>query len=425
MKILVVDDELVSRKKLVLYAEKLGYEVLTAKNGLEAWDIWQKMRPRIVVTDWIMPEMTGLELCTRIREQEGSEYTYIVVVTVQDSSGEMIKGMEAGADDYVAKPFNKDDLFFRLKAGERIIRLQIEVEGLNKSLEQRVADRTIQLVGAQKLIVEKEHKADMADIATGTLHNIGNMVNSIKTSAYIISEVMKTSTLFKLNKANDMLRENIETIEDFICGDPKGKKLLTYYLKLEESFSEEHGHIQEHLDRLNEKVKAITEVITPQQNYARDTPKLEKCNLEKIIEDALEMQLGSKARHEIRIVKNISSSSEILALKTKLMHIIVNLIKNSKEAMRDIPAGKKELAFTIDSDHEAVYARVRDTGHGISKEDQKKMFSYGFTTKADGHGFGLHSSASYMVEMGGTLSVESKGYGEGATFVLKFPISKV
>lgn len=124
MEILVVDDEIASRKTLEIFSKKLGHKVLTASDGAEAWEIWKHERPRIVVTDWNMPKMNGLELCSRIRDNETDDYTYIVIVTSRDTESEVIEGMKAGADDYITKPVNKDELFFRLKAGKRVINLQ-------------------------------------------------------------------------------------------------------------------------------------------------------------------------------------------------------------------------------------------------------------------------------------------------------------
>lgn len=140
MKILVVDDKLTSRKTLEIYAKKLGHEVITATDGQEAWDIWESERPRLVVTDWVMPNMNGLELCSAIREHENEDYTYIVMVTAQDEIEQIVLGMKAGADDYLTKPVNKEEFYFRLKAGERVLNLQdkdIVIFSLAKLAESR------------------------------------------------------------------------------------------------------------------------------------------------------------------------------------------------------------------------------------------------------------------------------------------------
>ena len=121
MKILVVDDELVSRRKLEILIQSLGYETLVAEDGTEGWDIWKNEMPKIVITDWVMPGMDGLELCRRIREAEGSQYTFIIIVTSKNEVHDIVSGMDAGADDFITKPFVQEELAVRIKAGERIL----------------------------------------------------------------------------------------------------------------------------------------------------------------------------------------------------------------------------------------------------------------------------------------------------------------
>jgi len=143
MKILVADDEIASRKTLEVFTRKLGYDVCAASDGTEAYDIWRQERPNLVITDWDMPQMDGLELCTRIRKEEGEDYTYMIVVTGRDDVQDVIKGMAAGADDYIVKPFNKDELHVRINAGERIINFRtkdVVIFALAKLAESRDED---------------------------------------------------------------------------------------------------------------------------------------------------------------------------------------------------------------------------------------------------------------------------------------------
>ncbi len=120
MKILIVDDELVSRKKMDLLVRTLGYETVVANDGMEGWEVWKNERPKMVITDWMMPRMDGLELCKKIREAEGSEYIYIIMVTSREDVNDLVMGMDAGADDFITKPFIKEELAVRIRAGERI-----------------------------------------------------------------------------------------------------------------------------------------------------------------------------------------------------------------------------------------------------------------------------------------------------------------
>ena len=142
-KILVVDDEIASRQTLEVFAKKLGYDVFSASDGTDAYEIWKQERPKLVVTDWNMPQMDGLELCAKIRSEEGEDYTYVIMVTGRNDIMDVINGMEAGADDYIVKPFNLDELNVRIKAGERIIDFQskdIVIFAMAKLAESRDED---------------------------------------------------------------------------------------------------------------------------------------------------------------------------------------------------------------------------------------------------------------------------------------------
>jgi putative two-component system response regulator len=124
MKILIADDELVSRKKMELLINSLGHETLNAADGREAWQIWNEERTRMVITDWVMPGMDGLEFCQRIRSAEGSQYTYIIMVTSKSNIKDLVAGIDGGADDFISKPFVKEELLVRIRAGERLLGIE-------------------------------------------------------------------------------------------------------------------------------------------------------------------------------------------------------------------------------------------------------------------------------------------------------------
>jgi signal transduction histidine kinase len=299
-------------------------------------------------------------------------------------------------------------------------KMRTTVKEYTSNLESMVSERTKELKAAQKDLVEKAHKAGMADIAAGTLHNVGNILNSVRVSIEVISATTNDLPLQELTRANGLLRENMDKIETFILDDPRGKKLLLYYLQLEEPFKNANATMQQNIQRLIEKVNTISDVIAAQQNYAGVGGLTEKVKLTDVIEDALLMQSGSIGRHKISVVKEYHDAPEILVQKTKLVHILVNLIKNAKDAMIGLDPGNKKLYISVQDEDGSIVIRVKDAGCGIRQENIKKIFSYGFSTKKDGHGFGLHSSVNYMKEMGGEMWAESEGEGKGAQFVLKF-----
>jgi signal transduction histidine kinase len=304
-------------------------------------------------------------------------------------------------------------------------KMQETIKLYTTRLEQMVRERTEQLEEAQKELVNKAHKAGMADIASGTLHNVGNILNSVKASVEVLDDMAANSSVEGLQKANALLRANMDTIETFVASDPKGKKLLQYYLKLEEAMTDELQQTRHNARRLLEKVNAIADVIAAQQNYAGVAALTEELSLADVIDDALTMQSGSIERYGIIIEKDVQSSPRIRAQKIKLMHILINLVKNAKEAMLEIPPQQRKIRIAVTLKDNTAFVKVSDSGKGIPQECIGRIFSHGFTTKTGGHGFGLHSSANYVREMGGEMWAESKGDGYGATFVLKFPLAGV
>ncbi|HSU87487.1 MAG TPA: response regulator [Terriglobia bacterium] len=124
MKILVAEDDRDSRELLTWILQKLGYQVVAAENGKEAWEVFRRGRFRLVISDVLMPELDGLELCRRIRNHQQSKYTYVMIMTALIGKKDYLEGMEAGADDFVTKPFDPDELKARLRVAERIISFQ-------------------------------------------------------------------------------------------------------------------------------------------------------------------------------------------------------------------------------------------------------------------------------------------------------------
>jgi two-component system cell cycle response regulator len=124
MKILVAEDDPDSRELLSWLLQKLGYEVVTTENGNKAWETFRRGRFRLVISDVLMPELDGLELCRRIRKHNRSKYTYVIIITALIGKKDYLEGMEAGADDFVTKPFDPDELKARLRVAERILSFQ-------------------------------------------------------------------------------------------------------------------------------------------------------------------------------------------------------------------------------------------------------------------------------------------------------------
>jgi predicted ATPase/GAF domain-containing protein/tRNA A-37 threonylcarbamoyl transferase component Bud32 len=303
--------------------------------------------------------------------------------------------------------------------------LNLALEQHKHNLEDMVNKRTKQLKITQKKLLDSAHSSGMAEIATGVLHNIGNILNSVNISSQVILETVETSKIDGLLKANQMLNDNLENVNDFINNDPKGKKLLPYYISVGDMIKKEHKKLSHEVKGLSGKISLMKDVIATQQGYAKTEFFDEQINLINIVEDALSLQLQSLIRHGVTVSKNYNEVPDIFVQKSKLINVLMNLIKNAKEAVDNNAEGNKIITIEINqSDSNTVNIKMSDNGVGIPKENLNKIFTHGFTTKKSGHGFGLHTCANSMTEMGGKLSVKSDEPGKGATFKLTFPINK-
>jgi len=283
------------------------------------------------------------------------------------------------------------------------------------------------LAEAQNKLMESAHQAGMAEIATGVLHNIGNILNTVNISGEQIMATIKSSKVSGLMKANALLDEHLDCLDDYLVNDPKGKVLPQYYLKLGQMIQDEINQIDEETTTLINKISIMKDVIRTQQSYAKGGFLTEHCPLTSLIEDAIAIQQQSLYQAGVNLRRNYLFEGQCIIHKSKLIQVITNLIKNGKEAMQlnDLQNKPKELLIeTRDNNDGTASLLVTDDGIGILDENIKKIFNHGFTTKADGHGFGLHMSANSMTEMQGSLSVTSPGKDKGASFIVTVPIVK-
>jgi len=155
VKILIAEDSIVSRHLLEATLRKWGYEVVVACDGLEALELMQREHaPNLAILDWMMPGMTGLEVCERIRQRAGEPYTYILLLTSKSQKEDLIEGMDAGADDYITKPFDQHELQVRLRAGRRLVDLQAELLSAREALREQATKDSLTHLWNRNSILE-------------------------------------------------------------------------------------------------------------------------------------------------------------------------------------------------------------------------------------------------------------------------------
>jgi len=299
-------------------------------------------------------------------------------------------------------------------------RLYKQLEENKTNLEKMVEERTKELRETQEKLIDSAHSSGMAEIATGVLHDIGNLLNSVNISTQVIIDTVKKSKIQGLLKANEMLLENIDNIGDFFSNNDKGKKLPQYYISLGEILKSEHLKLEDEGKSLAKKIAMMKNVITTQQTYAKTQFFNEKINPVNIVEDAMAIKAEVISKNNIRLNRKYYNVPDIYVQKTKLINVLMNLIKNSTEAMVNNEINNKILTIEINQNEKEVYIKIYDNGDGILKENLSKIFNHGFTTKKSGHGFGLHTCANSVKEMNGKIIADSEGLGKGASFTISF-----
>ncbi len=289
--------------------------------------------------------------------------------------------------------------------------------------ERKAAEEALRV--SQQRLLETSRRAGMAEVATGVLHNVGNILNSVNISASLIAEKVQKSVSTHLGSVASAMRARSSDLPEFLSIDERGKRLPGFILKLADACEDERKDLLTEVELLHKKVIHIKDIVAMQQNYARVSGVSESLQLSALVEDALEMNSAALSRHQVRVERLFTSSPNVRVDKHKVLQILVNLIRNAKYAMDAVGHEDKHLQISIrPNERGMVELTVKDNGVGIAPESLTKIFSHGFTTRTDGHGFGLHSSANAAKEMGGTLTGNSEGLGKGAAFTLQLPLEK-
>ena len=344
----------------------------------------------------------------------------------------LITAKTVGTDqDYAirAKKHSEDE-FGLLVDGFNNMLSQIEsrdkaLQAAQETLEQKVQDRTKELKSVHEQLLVISRRAGMAEVATTVLHNVGNVLNSVNVSTGLLIDQIRSSELSSLKKAAALMHEHLPHLAEFLAEDPKGKLLPEYFLNLADQLAAEQNSTRTELELLTRNVDHIKSIVAQQQSYATVSGIIEAIAVIDILEMVVEMNGAALARHRIQVVRNYSAKPLIAADKHKILQILINLIRNAKAALVTSQKDDKRLTLGVDLNGDRlVKITVRDNGVGITSENLNRIFSFGFTTKKDGHGFGLHSGALAAKEIGGSLTAFSEGIGKGAVFTLELPTAE-
>lgn len=278
------------------------------------------------------------------------------------------------------------------------------------------------IVETHKKLLETSRQAGMAEIATNVLHNVGNVLNSVNVSANLVTDSVRKSKVSSLAKVVELMVEHEHDLGGFFSTDPRGKQLPGYISQLSRHFIDQQKATIEELDSLRANIEHIKVIVSMQQRYANVSGVKEVVTIRELVEDSLRMNIDALGHHGVQIVREFADVPPLNLDKHPVLQILVNLLRNAKHACQDSDRIDKRLTVRITNAGDRVRVSVNDNGIGIPPENLTRIFNHGFTTKKDGHGFGLHSGSLAATELGGSLTVHSDGTGCGATFTLELPV---
>jgi signal transduction histidine kinase len=302
------------------------------------------------------------------------------------------------------------------------------LEHSHATVEEKVKQRTEQLKEAQSELLRVARSAGKAEVATSVLHNVGNVLNSLNVSLRVATGKVQNSPVTDLVRAVEMMGAHKEDIGEYLARDERGRLIPEFLAAVTESLAAEQKLVLEEMNSLGKNVEHIKQIVAVQQANAKAAGVVERVNINDLIDDATRVAVVTSDGTSLPVSRQLGTIPEFYTDKHMVLQILINLFSNAKQATHALePAQKKvEVRATVveRGDTEFVRVELSDNGVGIEPANLTRIFNHGFTTKKEGHGFGLHASANSAKQLGGSLSAHSEGPGHGATFVLELPLRK-
>lgn len=392
-RILAVDD---NATNLAIIEEILGglQELETAASGEECLQRAELFRPDIVLLDIMMPGIDGYEVCRRIRMRPELRRTKVIMVSAMAMVEERLAGYRAGANDYICKPFDEDELLAKVEVF------------LNMNFREELDDA---------------REAGMAQVASEVLHNVGNVLTSLKTSSRLAASRLAGARLAELGEiaAHVVRPEAIEGGED---SGLRSHSLAAYLESLHGHLQEIHEGVASELLNSRRDIDHVASIVQSHRSYAQGPQSIQTVDLAEMFQDALRMSGVDASENQVRVHIELPRTRTIVTDRHRVLSVLVNLLKNAREA--HTPDASVEPELTLLAEHTedgSTRILVEDNGCGFSVEEKERLFAYGFTTKTEGQGMGLHSAATAASALGGSIEAHSAGPGRGARFVLSLP----
>ena len=296
----------------------------------------------------------------------------------------------------------------------------------NKSLEKKVDERTLELKEAQGIMIQQAREAGMAEMAVGVLHNIGNAITPAKISAATLITRLKSSPLRNnLAQVLRSLRDMLESAQGCV-GSDQSLRMQKIIQLIPESIAEEYGQVETALEQICDKHSHIEDIIRLQRQYARIPVVLEQQHIDinRVVRHSLNLFQESLQQRDVEVELAFQEVPPVRLEEVHFLQILVNLIKNSYESFDGGNIKNKKIilsSFLEGNESHNVVLSIKDNGCGFTEEEKENFFRFGYSTKARGSGFGLHSCANYLIANNGSIDAFSAGPGMGSEFILRLP----
>lgn len=397
MKILLADDDPISLHLLEKSLAHLQSEIVLAHNGQEAWQhLTATPPPDLALLDWMMPELDGPDICHLLRAKQVNHFTYIILVTSNDRPEYITIGLDAGANDYIIKPFNQDELRSRVAVGLRVVNYENSLRIVNerlteysRDLEQLAEERAQQLVRADRMVV-------LGTMAAGIAHEINNPLTVVQGNLGLLKHFWR--------QFGDQALRGIQA--DLASGQG-------YDLK--------HLDVRDMLDSMERSIHSLRNIVDGMRTLSHGGGgKIEALDHLRCLQDAIQISLPKTKRLCPVAVETQDVPFRVLANPVQITQILVNLIANAADALADTPA--PAIIARAYPDQLRLCLSIQDNGPGIPPEHLEKIWNPLFTSKPMGQGTGLGLAICQEIAQahGGTLHVASQP-GQGATFTLCLP----
>jgi signal transduction histidine kinase len=392
MDILVAEDDVVQRMILKKVLVEMGHSPRMTGDGLEAWKLFEAHPTRMVISDWMMPELDGLDLCRKIRKTGRPEYVYIILLTAKEGEENAVLGLESGADDYVVKPFSPRELRARVQGGERIIRLEDEHKRAH-----------LQLLQAEKM-------ASIGQLSAGVAHEINNPTGFILSNLGTLEKYVDKMTDFL--RAQDEVMCALGATDAVTALEEKRKALKMDYIAEDiKDLIRESMEGAERVKRIVQNLKSFSRVDQDQRKPA---------DINECIEDTVKI-VWNELKYKVDVFKNLGEIPLTQCHPQQLNQVFLNLLVNASQAIEE----RGEVRIRSWSENGSILVSIADTGSGIPEEVRSRIFDPFYTTKEVGKGTGLGLSLSYDIVKNhqGDILVDSE-VGKGTTFTIRIPVKE-